>query len=256
MNMKCKPKSCSTDHTEIVHNAYRKAQSIPRLELLQRKKKRSSKQNQAYFVTKYSPLANPIKRIIHSNWNLIKSDPVLREVFCGSCNHCSNINECKQFCDFKTNKMHNIKAFINCNTTFVVYRLSCKCGCFYVGRTKRHLTDRISEHKNAIKKDNLDYPMAKHFQNVHNSNPEGQMVEGLETIKKNVRGGDRLKLLLQRETLYIYIYIYIWFTGHSVPWVEWRNRFQSFSVIVLSVYIYLFGLGLLWPPGVRSSYLA
>ncbi len=38
MNMKCKPKSCSTDHTEIVHNAYRKAQSIPRSELLQRKK--------------------------------------------------------------------------------------------------------------------------------------------------------------------------------------------------------------------------
>ncbi len=33
------------------------------------------------FVTKYSSLANPIKRIIHSNWNLIKSDPVLREVF-------------------------------------------------------------------------------------------------------------------------------------------------------------------------------
>jgi len=29
--------------------------------------------------------------------------------------------------------------------------------------------------------------MAKHFQNVHNSNPEGIMVEGLETIKKNIR---------------------------------------------------------------------
>ncbi len=123
---------------------------------------------------------------------------------CGLCNHCSNIKECKQFCDFKTNKMHNIKAFINCNTTFVVYRLSCKCGCFYVGRTKRRLKNRISEHKNAIRKANLDYPMAKYFQNVHNSNPEGLMVEGLEMIKKNVQGGDRLKLLLQRETFYIY----------------------------------------------------
>ncbi len=64
--------------------------------------------------------------------------------------------------------------------------------------------DRISEHKNAIRKANLDYPMAKHFQNVHHSNPEGLMVEGLETIKKNIRGGDRLKSLLQRETFYIY----------------------------------------------------
>ncbi len=31
--------------------------------------------------------------------------------------------------------------------------------------------------------------MAKHFQNVHNSNPEGLMVEDLETIKKNIRDG-------------------------------------------------------------------
>ncbi len=168
-------KSCLTDfhkgyHTEIVHNAYRKAQSIPRSELLQKNKKRSNKQNQAYCVTKYSSLANPIKRIIHSNCNLFKSDTVLRKVFyappkicfkraptlrdrlvpshlpakkqmtwlhrqlkgtykCGSCNHCSNIKEYKS-CDFKTNKMYNIKAFINCNTTFVVHRLSCKCGCF------------------------------------------------------------------------------------------------------------------------------
>ncbi len=46
--------------------------------------------------------------------------------------------------------------------------------------------------------------MAKHFQNVHNSNPESLMVKGLEMIKKNIQGGDRLKLLLQRETIYIY----------------------------------------------------
>ncbi len=46
--------------------------------------------------------------------------------------------------------------------------------------------------------------MANLFKNVHNSNPEGLMVEGLEMIKKNVQGGDRLKLLLQRDTFYIY----------------------------------------------------
>lgn len=114
------------------------------------------------------------------------------------------MKECKQFIDFKSNKTYNIQAFINCNTTFVVYRLSCSCGCFYIGRTKRRLKDRVSEHKNAIRKVNLDYPMAKHFHTAHNSNPDGLMVEGLETIKKNIRGGDRLKLLLQRETFYIY----------------------------------------------------
>ncbi len=34
--------------------------------------------------------------------------------------------------------------------------------------------------------------------------------------------------------------LYIRFTGHSVPWVEWRNRLQSFLVIIFSVY--MFGL--------------
>ncbi len=186
--MKCKPKSCLTDFHKgaITQKLYIMLTGKPSPFLDQsysRKRKNDSlnKTRLSYLVTKYSSLANPIKRIIHSN-----CDPVLREVFsappkisfkraptlrdrlvpshlpakkqitwlhrqlkgtykCGSCNHCSNIKEGKQFCDFKTNKMYNIKAFINCNTTFVVYRLSCKCGCFYVGRTKRRLKDRISE---------------------------------------------------------------------------------------------------------------
>ena len=87
---------------------------------------------------------------------------------------------------------------------FVVYRLSCTCGCFYIGRTKCRLKDRVSEHKYAIRKANFDYPMAKHFFEAHDSNPGSLMVEGLESIQKNIRGGDRLKLLLQRETFYIY----------------------------------------------------
>lgn len=231
--------------TDVVQSANEKALSTQRTDLFKKKKRKSSSQDQVYFVTKYSSFANPIKRIILSNWNLLKSDPTLREVFpvppkitfrraptlrdklvpshlnvkkkttwlhrqitgtykCGHCNHCSNMKECKQFIDFKSNKTYNIQAFINCNTTFVVYRLSCSCGCFYIGRTKRRLKDRVSEHKNAIRKVNLDYPMAKHFHTAHNSNPDGLMVEGLETIKKNIRGGDRLKLLLQRETFYIY----------------------------------------------------
>lgn len=123
---------------------------------------------------------------MHSNWSLIKSDPLLREVFpvppqisfrraptlrdrlvpshlsaldkktwlhrpvkgtykCGLCKHCANIKECKQFSDFNTNKAYDIKSFINCNTMFVVYRLSCTCGCFYIGRTKRRLKHRVSE---------------------------------------------------------------------------------------------------------------
>lgn len=123
---------------------------------------------------------------------------------CGLCSHCPNIKECKEFIDLNSGNTYKIKSFINCNTTFVVYRLSCPCNCFYVGRTKRRLKDRVSEHKRAIVKNNFDYPIARHFFQCHNSNPNELMVEGLEHIHRHCRGGDRLKLLLQRETWHIY----------------------------------------------------
>ena len=39
---------------------------------------------------------------------------------------------------------------------------------FYVGRTKRCLQDKVSEHK---KTKNDNYPMACHFKDKHNSDP-------------------------------------------------------------------------------------
>ncbi|XP_070406856.1 general transcription factor II-I repeat domain-containing protein 2-like [Nothobranchius furzeri] len=41
----------------------------------------------------------------------------------------------------------NVGSFINCNTSFVVYRLECPCGCFYIGRTKRKLKDLQNTNK-------------------------------------------------------------------------------------------------------------
>ena len=121
------------------------------------------------------------------NWSIIRSDPNLREVFpdpplfsfrrapslkdklvrshltpvqqsmwlkspkgtfaCGNCNHCTNIGRSTTFIDIHSNKQYHLKTHANCNTCFVVYKLECDCGCFYVGRTKRRLKDRLTEHK-------------------------------------------------------------------------------------------------------------
>ncbi len=87
MNMKCKPKSCLTDFHKgaITQKLYtvliRKLSPFLDQIYSRKRKKLSSKQNQAYCITKYSSLANPIKRIIHSNCNLFNSDTVLRKVF-------------------------------------------------------------------------------------------------------------------------------------------------------------------------------
>lgn len=121
-----------------------------------------------------------------------------------TCNHCSNIVQQKEFVDLKTREIHKQKHFINCNSTFVVYRLTCPCECFYIGRTKRRLKDRVAEHKYAIKTNNVDYPMARHFHRCHNSNENLLRVEGIESVEQSIRGGDRLNKLLQRETYWIF----------------------------------------------------
>ncbi len=123
---------------------------------------------------------------------------------CGRCNHCVTMQQTNKFTDVHSQKTHDIKGFINCNTTYVVYYLYCPCGHLYIGRTKRKLQQRVAEHKYAIRTGNEDYPMAKHYKQHHGCNPESLRAMGIETIELSKRGGDKLKKLLQRETYWIY----------------------------------------------------
>ena len=103
------------------------------------------------------------------------------------------------------NRTYEIKHFINCKPTFVIYKLECPlCDVFYVGRTKRRLQDRISEHKYAIRTENDNYPMARHFREKHNSDPSILRAIGIDHIPHTLRGGDRQKQLNQRESFWIF----------------------------------------------------
>lgn len=62
----------------------------------------------------------------------------------------------------------------NCNTTFV-YRLECECICFY---TKHRLCDRLAKHKNAIRTENPNYPMAQHFGKSGHTKPNSFKGDG------------------------------------------------------------------------------
>lgn len=86
----------------------------------------------------------------------------------------------------------------------MIYKLECPCGRFYVGRTKRKLKNRLAEHKQAIRTSNLLYPMAMHYKDAHQGNCNSLKICGLEHIPETIRGGDRLKKLLQRESYWIY----------------------------------------------------
>ena len=69
---------------------------------------------------------------------------------CGHCNHCNNMINTNYFTDITSGRKFDINSFINCSTSYVVYRLECPCGHFYIGRTKCKLKARLAEHKYAI----------------------------------------------------------------------------------------------------------
>lgn len=51
-----------------------------------------------------------------------------------------------------TNREYNFKEFITCNSAYVTHVIECSCKLQYVGRTIRHLSVRIGEHRDSIKK--------------------------------------------------------------------------------------------------------
>lgn len=227
---------------KTINSALSKVRGLERRDLLKKRKRPASSNNKIFCSLQFSSMAHKIKDVIKRNWTILACDHSLGSLFsepptfafkrpptlknklvrnylpakrptffkkpfgtfrCGSCTHCSHINRDKTFTDSNNQRTFKCQSFANCNTTFVVYRIDCECGCFYVGRTKRKLKERFAEHKYAVRTLNMDYPVAKHFQAVGHTNINCLKVMVIETVEKDLRGGDRIKKLLQRETFWI-----------------------------------------------------
>ena len=83
----------------------------------------------------------------------------------------------------RSKKTWNITSKINCQTSNVIYRLTCKKCAFwvYIGETKRKLCSRINEHRGSIK--NKFGKIGEHFSKGHGKNPEAFLeVVGIEKI--------------------------------------------------------------------------
>lgn len=67
--------------TNTINKAYTKAKTLRRHDLLQEKQKEAEEQQKVCFMTKYNTRANKIKEIINNNWEIIESDPILKDMF-------------------------------------------------------------------------------------------------------------------------------------------------------------------------------
>ncbi len=80
----------------------------------------------------------------------------------------------------------------------MVYLCKCLCGHYYVGKTKRELRVRISEHKSNIRNKDKRSPVARHLNSAGHDVRTPRFM-GTEAVRPSFRGGDRERRLLQRE---------------------------------------------------------
>ena len=73
----------------------------------------------------------------------------------------------------------------------------------YVGKTKRELKVRISEHRSTIRCKNFTYPVAAHFLEAGHSISSLRYI-GIEIVTLPRRGGDLDNLLLKRDAAWIF----------------------------------------------------
>ncbi|OCT76280.1 hypothetical protein XELAEV_18031476mg [Xenopus laevis] len=126
---------------------------------------------------------------------------------CGSkrCVTCERMYISSGFVRSSTDRSFDIKSYINCNTKFVVYLLTClKCEIQYVGCTTRSLKCRMREHIDQINSGSESTVASRHFLESSGSYITKLKIQGIENIESSVRGGDLTAKLFHRESFWIF----------------------------------------------------
>ncbi|OCT78335.1 hypothetical protein XELAEV_18029444mg [Xenopus laevis] len=115
-----------------------------------------------------------------------------------------NSNLSKDFECSVTHETFQIRSYINCNTSGVVYLITCKkCRVQYVGCTMRSLKSRIREHLNTIRSGSDSTPVSRHFRSCNDGDLRFVSVQGIERVTLGPRGGDLQAKLLKAEAKWI-----------------------------------------------------
>ncbi len=122
---------------------------------------------------------------------------------CRHCYSCGNSKKSLHIVSFATKKQHRITSFIICNSTNVVYLLTCPCGLQYTGKINRQLRTRINEHRSSICRGDLKSPVARHFKDL-NHPARTLVICGIDQILPSRRYSNTDQRLLQCESRWIF----------------------------------------------------
>ncbi|MEE6515589.1 hypothetical protein FKM82_024462 [Ascaphus truei] len=131
---------------------------------------------------------------------------------------CSFMKPARHVFSHSPHRRYTIYSFINCNTTFVVYLITCGCGKRYVGRTTRALKTRMQEHCRLIRKQDTNHPVSKHFTECRQGGINSFSFMGIERIIQKERGGNTVKTLDCRESFWIFTLNTRYPEGMNVEW--------------------------------------
>ncbi|MEE6517844.1 hypothetical protein FKM82_028355 [Ascaphus truei] len=220
--------------------------------------KQTKFQDMPLFITKFSKQASQIRQIVSKHWNILKLDKDLdtytthgpRFAFrrantlassiskslykspsqsrmsniprgflrCSFCKCCKYATPTKRVHTLFPKGKHRINTFINCQTSHVVYVITCGCRYKYVGRTIRSLYIRISEHVRLINKKDLVHPLSKHFVQCPLGGLKKFSFCAVEHVPSCIRGGDRLNRLNKKEMSWIFSLNTLQPYGLNVEW--------------------------------------
>lgn len=111
---------------------------------------------------------------------------------------------CDNFQSTQTNKVYNIESFITCTTEYVVYMIQCPCLKQYIGRTKRALHVRLSEHVGNIRRGFSKHNLSQHYAKYHDKNIKGTLFVPLAKLQCHWRGTNKVRAIARLETRWIF----------------------------------------------------
>lgn len=89
------------------------------------------------------------------------------------------------------------------------------------------LRDRLQDHLYDIQKDH-NTNVARHWNDIHHKDVSGLVIQAVEKIVSLVRGGDKFKILCNREVYWIFLTL-----GYRQVWISSRM-----SLIIMSEFLY------------------
>lgn len=157
---------------------------------------------------------------------------------CGRCDVCILISNSREV-NLPNGLTYIIRPTVTCKTGRIVYLATCRCGCYYVGKTERPFCKRIWDHVKPLYKWLTTTAINRHIGSQHDFDPSVISFPALEHVPLHAMRGRIDTTLIQLETKWFITWTQqsfhtaLWELYAQMPW--WTHAHMSFFVHSRSV---------------------